>query len=214
MKLYGYWRSSATWRVRIGLNLKGLVYDYQSVHLVKDGGEQKTDTHRARNPLAQVPVLEVEHDGRLVYLSQSLAILQWLDEVYPAPAILPADAFARARVRQLAEVVNAWIQPLQNLDTLARVEALGGDRNVWARSVIHDGLTALESTVADTAGQFLVGDSPTLADICLVPQLYNARRYGADVAPFPTLLRVEAACTALPAFQAAHPDVQPDATPI
>ncbi len=213
MKLYGYWRSSATWRVRIGLNLKGLAYDYQSVHLVKDGGEQKTDTHRARNPLGQVPVLEVEADGKRVHLSQSLAILQWLDEVYPTPAILPADAIARARVRQLSEVVNAWIQPLQNLDTLARVAALGGDRNAWARSAIHDGLTALEATVRDTAGTFLVGDSPTLADICLVPQLYNARRYGADLTPFPTLLRVEAACNALPAFQAAHPDVQPDATP-
>ena len=213
MKLYGYWRSSATWRVRIGLHLKGLAYDYQPVHLAKDGGEQKTDTHRARNPLGQVPVLEVEADGQRVHLSQSLAILQWLDEVYPTPAILPADAIARARVRQLSEVVNAWIQPLQNLDTLARVEALGGDRSAWARSVIHDGLTALEATVRDTASTFLVGDSPTLADICLVPQLYNARRFGADVTPFPTLLRVEAACNALPAFQAAHPDVQPDATP-
>jgi maleylpyruvate isomerase len=214
MKLYGYWRSSATWRVRIGLNLKGLAYDYQPVHLVKDGGEQKTDTHRARNPLGQVPVLEVEADGKVVHLSQSLAILQWLDEVYPTPAILPADAIGRARARQLSEVVNAWIQPLQNLDTLARVEALGGDRAVWARAAIADGLGALEATVRDTAGTFLVGDSPTLADICLVPQLYNARRFGVDVTPFPTLLRVEKACEALPAFQAAHPDVQPDATPI
>lgn len=211
MKLYGYWRSSATWRVRIGLDLKGLAYEYEPVHLVRDGGGQKSAAHRARNPMAQVPVLEVSHEGAPVMLSQSLAILQYLDEVYPEPSLLPGDAVARARIRQLSEVVNAWIQPLQNLDTLARVEALGGDRSVWARTVIHDGLTALEATVRDTAGDFLVGGSVSLADICLVPQLYNARRFGVSVEPFPTLVRVEAACNALPAFARAHPDVQPDA---
>lgn len=213
MKFYGYWRSSASWRVRIGLALKGCDYEYVPVHLVRDGGEQRMDSHRARNPLGQVPVIEVERDGQPVYLSQSLAILQWLDEVYPEPPFQAGDALDRARIRQLAELINAWIQPLQNLDTLVRVDALGGDRSAWARSVIHDGLTALEATVRDTAGTFLVGEQVSLADICLVPQLYNARRFGVDVEPLVTLRRVEANCIVLPAFVAAHPDVQPDANP-
>jgi len=213
MKLYGYWRSSATWRVRTGLHLKGLAYDYEAVNLAPGVGAQKAEAHRARNPLAQVPVLEIVHDGQTVQLTQSLAILRWLDETYPTPTLFPGDAVQRARVWQLAEVVNAWIQPLQNLDTLARVERLGADRTAWAQEVITSGLTALEATAAPLAGAFLVGDAVSLADVCLVPQLYNARRFGVSLDAFPTLTRVEAACLALPAFQAAHPDRQPDATP-
>jgi maleylpyruvate isomerase len=211
VKLYGYWRSSATWRVRIGLELKQLPYAYVPVNLVRHGGEHKLPEHLARNPLAQVPVLEVRHHGEIAWLSQSLAILGWLDQVHPAYPLLPADAFERARVWQLAEVINAWIQPLQNLSTLKRVSALGGDEAAWAADVIGGGLTALEGMVAGRAGAFLSGAQPGLADCCLVPQLNNARRFGVDLGPMPTLLRIEASCAALPAFRAAHADAQPDA---
>lgn len=214
LTLYGYWRSSASWRVRVGLHLKGLDFTYAPVHLVSDGGEQRHDAHRARNPLAQVPVLAVEGlDGHVRYLSQSLAILGFLDALVPAPPLWPADPWARAQATQLAEVVNAGIQPLQNLGVLRRVKELGGEAPVWARDVIGEGLTALQAMAEATAGRFVVGDEVTVADLCLVPQLYNARRFDLDLSPFPTLTRVEAACAVLPAFQAAHPDRQPDASP-
>ncbi|MCB9665694.1 MAG: maleylacetoacetate isomerase [Alphaproteobacteria bacterium] len=213
LTLYGYWRSSASWRVRIGLHLKGLDFAYAPVHLVADGGQHRGEAHRARNPMAQVPVLAVEEGGHVRYLSQSLAILGWLDDQLPSPRLWPVDPWQRATVTQLAEVVNAGIQPLQNLGVLRRVQELGGDRAGWARDVIGDGLDALEAMAAATAGRFVVGDQVTAADLCLVPQLYNARRFGLDLAGFPTLTRVEAACAELPAFQAAHPDRQPDAVP-
>ncbi|MCB9679887.1 MAG: maleylacetoacetate isomerase [Alphaproteobacteria bacterium] len=210
MKLYGYWRSSSAWRVRLGLHLKGLPFTYVPVHLVQ--AEQRADAHRARNPMAQVPVLEVEVDGRPVHLSQSLAILAWLDEAFPeAPPLLPDAALDRARARQYAEVVNAGIQPLQNLAVLQQIEALGGDRQAWGRQVIADGLRALEAMVAGPGVTYMVGDRPTVADVCLVPQLYNARRFDVALDAYPTLLAIEARCAALPAFVAAHPDQQPDA---
>lgn len=208
MKLYGYWRSSSAWRVRIGLALKGVEVEHVPVHLVSDGGQQHTADHRMRNPLRQVPVLEI--DGP-VYLSQSLAILTWLDETFPEPSLLPGDAVQRARIWQLAEVVNAGIQPLQNLRVLQKLEARGVDKAAWGREVIAEGLAGLEAMAAATAGRYMVGDQVSLADICLVPQLYNARRFGVELSPLPTLVRVEAACEALDAFQVAHPDRQPDA---
>lgn len=209
MKLYGYWRSSASWRVRIALAYKGLSYEYVPVHLVKDGGQQHGEAHRARNPMEQVPVLEV--DGRL--LTQSLAIIEWLEETWPQPALLPKDPFLRMRARQLAEIPNSGIQPLQNLSILQEIEKLGGDKQAWGARWNRRGLAAMEAIARETAGRFLVGDEPTVADVCLVPQLYAARRFGVDPAEFPTLLRVEAACAELPAFRQAHADVQPDATP-
>lgn len=208
MRLYGYWRSSSAWRVRIALEWKGLPWEYVPVHLVADGGQQNLPAHAARNPMRQVPVLELD-DGRL--LSQSVAIVEYLEELQPTPPLLPADPFARAVVRQLVEVVNSGIQPLQNLRVLAAMEAAGGDRGAWARQVIEPGLAALQELARPHAGRFLVGDAPSLADVFLVPQLYNARRFGCGLEPLDLLLRVEQAAQALPAFQRAHPDRQPDA---
>jgi maleylpyruvate isomerase len=212
MKLFGYWRSSATWRVRIGLHLKGLAFTYVPVHLVRDGGEQHSSAHRQRNPMRQVPVLEIERDGEIIHLGQSIAILEYLDEMYPEVPLLPDDPVGRAHVRQRAEVINAWIQPLQNLSTLQRIERLeGGDKLAWGREIITTGLNALESMVAGERGPYLCGPRPTLADACLIPQIYNARRFGVDLGDMPTLCRVDETAAAHPAFMAAHADAAPDA---
>jgi maleylpyruvate isomerase len=213
-RLYSFWRSSSAWRVRLGLGVKGLPFEYAAVDL--GAGEQWGEAHGARNPTHQVPVLEVAREGRPpLRLVQSMAILEWLDETHPSPPLLPADADGRARVRALAEHVNSGIQPVQNAAVLKalREKVPGWDRE-WARHAIAGGLGALERAVGDGgAGRFCHGDAVTLADLYLVPQLYNARRFGVDLAPFPTLRRIEAACEPLPAFQAAHPDRQPDAPP-
>jgi maleylacetoacetate isomerase len=213
LRLYTFWRSSSAWRVRIGLALKGLGHELRPVNLAT--GEQFQDAHRARSPLGQVPVLEVEQDGRMLRLVQSMAILEWLDERFPEPPLLPADPEGRARVRALAEHVNSGTQPLQNAVVLRMLkEKLPGYERVWAQHHIARGLEGLERAVSDGgAGRYCHGDTPGLADCYLVPQMYNARRYGVDVAPFPTLRRIEDACAALPAFQAAHADRQPDAPP-
>jgi maleylpyruvate isomerase len=212
LRLYSYWRSSSSWRVRIALALKGLEYQYVAVDLA--GGAQWSEAHRARNPTHQVPVLEVEASGRpLRRLVQSMAIIEWLDEVQPSPPLLPPTADGRARVRALAEHVNSGIQPMQNAIVLKllREKVPGWDRP-WARGAIAGGLAALELAVGDGgAGRFCHGDAPGLADCYLVPQLYNARRFDVDLAGFSLLLAIEAACAPLPAFQAAHPDRQPDA---
>ncbi|WP_338863697.1 maleylacetoacetate isomerase [Myxococcus stipitatus] len=215
LRLHSYWRSSASWRVRLGLNLKGLSYEYAAVHLMKDGGQQNSPEYRAVNPMRTVPTLEwTEADGTPLRLSQSIAILEFLEERIPSPALLPKDAYLRARVRMVAEGVNSGIQPLQNLSVLQRIKSeLNGDDKAWAAHWNMRGLEALESLVKPTAGRYCVGDAVTLADVCLVPQLYGARRFGVDVSAYPTLLRIEAACAELPAFQAAHPDRQPDAVP-
>lgn len=213
LRLYSFWRSSSAWRVRLGLGLKGLAFELVPVDLL--ALEQYGEAHRARNPMAQVPVLEVTEGGRTARLAQSMAILEWLDERFPAPPLLPADLDGRARVRMLAEHVNSGIQPLQNAVVLRTLrEKLPGYDREWAARFISEGLAALELAVGDGgAGRFCHGDAPGLADCYLVPQLYNARRFGVDVAPFPTLLRIEEACNALAPFQAAHPDRQPDAPP-
>jgi maleylpyruvate isomerase len=214
LRLYGFWRSSSSWRVRIGLGLKALAY--QSVPVDLAGGEQWSPAHRARNPTHQVPVLEVEVPGQApLRLVQSMAILEWLDERVPAPPLLPADPEGRARVRALAEHVNSGIQPMQNAIVLKLLgqKVPGWDRE-WARHAIGGGLGALEVAVQEgRSGRFSHGDAPGLADCYLVPQLYNARRFEVDLAPFPTLLEIEAACAALPAFQSSHPDRQPGAPP-
>lgn len=212
LRLYGYWRSSSSWRVRIGLALKDLSYEYVALDLLEQ--EQFREEHRARNPMGQVPVLEASDGGRVVRLVQSMAILEWLEERHPSPPLLPPDAPGRARVRALAELVNSGIQPMQNAVVLRTLKRrLPGYEQEWAASFIARGLEALEPLTAAGAGRFSHGDAPGLADCYLVPQLYNARRYGVDVSPFPTLRRIEEACGALPAFQAAHPDRQPDAPP-
>jgi maleylpyruvate isomerase len=213
MRLYSYWRSSASWRVRIALELKGIGYECVPVHLL--AGQQRDAEHRARNPMQQVPVLEFEQAGALLRLTQSLAIIEYLDEAHPGSPLLPAGALERARVRELAQIVNSGIQPLQNSGVLAHLEqvAPGADRKAWSQHFIGRGLVALEALAAPSAGQFLSGDRVTLADVCLVPQLYQARRFGVELSPFATLRRVEASCEALPAFQRAHASRQPDAEP-
>lgn len=212
MRLYGYWRSSASWRVRIALNLKGVAYEYVPVNLVADGGQQKSDAYRALNPMAQVPTLAFEEGGATRTLTQSVAIVEYLEERFPTPALLPSDPYLRARTRALVEVVNAGIQPLQNLEPQRYVrEELKGDAAAFTKHFIGRGMLALEALARDTAGRYLVGDAVTLADLCLVPQMFAARRFGVDPATLPTLARVEAACNELAAFQAARPERQPDA---
>lgn len=211
MKLYSYFRSSAAYRVRIALNLKGLRYEYVGVHLRK--GEQRADSYRLINPLALVPALA---DDRGTF-TQSLAIIEYLEERYPQPPLLPETPEARARVRAIALAIACEIHPLDNLRVLqylTRTLGVGEDaKNAWYRHWIDLGLSALEAQLATDAatGAFCHGATPTLADVCLVPQLANARRFEIPLEAYPTLLRIESACNALPAFAAAAPERQPDA---
>jgi maleylpyruvate isomerase len=208
--LHGYWRSSSSWRVRIGLHLKGLAFEYRAVNLL--AGEQFAEEHRARNAMSQVPVLEVEEGGATLRLGQSMAILEWLEERFPSPPLLPRDPAGRARVRMLAEHVNSGIQPYQNAATLKWIrERLPDDDRAWAAHWIGRGLAALEEEASAHAGRFSHGDTVTLADLYLVPQLHGARRFGVDLARFPTLLRIEAGCCGLEAFARSEPERQPDA---
>jgi maleylacetoacetate isomerase len=209
---YDYWRSSSGWRVRIALNLKQIPVDRRAVNLAPDGGAQHGAEFRGLNPMSQVPVLVLDEPGPPRTLSQSMAILEYLEERFPAPPLLPADPWLRARARQLAEMVNAGIQPMQNLSFLQRLQESGlAEPKELARHHIARGLGAIEAVAGETAGTFLVGHVPTIADLYLIPQLYSGRRFDVDLSAFPKLLQVEAACTALPAFEAAHPDAQPDA---
>jgi maleylpyruvate isomerase len=212
MKLYGYWRSSSSWRIRIALAYKDVAHVYQPVHLVRDGGEQHSDTYRAVNPMEQVPTLEFEHDGALRRVSQSMAIIELLEERFPDPPLLPGDPYLRARARQLAEIINAGVQPFQNLGVVQHVKRdLGADEQAFARRFIAAGLAAFQAVANETAGRFCVGDQLSVADAFLVPQLYSARRFGVALDALTTLTRIEAACMTLPAFQAAHADRQIDA---
>lgn len=210
LRLFNYWRSSASYRVRIGLGLKALAYEYVVVDILHGG--QHGDSYRTHNPMGQVPTLELrEDDGAVRYLVQSLPILEYLDERWPEPPLLPATAEARHQARALAEIINTGIQPLQNLTTMRKVKALGGDEQAWTREFIAAGLAAFDAQAASSAGRFWVGDAPSIADCFLVPQLYASRRFGVDLAAWPRLCAIEAACNELPAFAAAHPDAQPDA---
>jgi maleylpyruvate isomerase len=207
MKLYSYFRSTSTWRVRIALAWKNVPTTYVAVNLLE--GQQAGAEHRARSPMSKVPVLELD-DGRIV--TESMAIIHYLEETHPEPPLLPREPYLRARARMLAEMVNSGIQPFQNMEVLREVKrGLGGDEQAWARRWIGQGLAALEVAVQGSAGRFCVGDAVTLADVYLVPQLSAARRFGVDVAEMLTLLRIEEAANALPAFQAAAPGAQPDA---
>jgi maleylpyruvate isomerase len=208
--LHSYWRSSASYRVRIGLGMKQLSYEYAAVNILR--GAQFADAYRATNPMAQVPTLEItEGDGTRIALTQSLPILEYLEERWPEPPILPRDLYLRAKARSLAEIVNAGIQPMQNTATARRIKALGGDEAAWARPFVVEGLTAFARAAAETAGAFCVGDAPTIADCCLVPQFMAARRFKVDLSAFQRLVDIEARCLALPAFADAMPDRQPDA---
>lgn len=211
IRLYNYWRSSASYRVRIALGLKEIAYEYVPVHIVRK--EHQAAAHHGRNPMEQVPAIELEIAGQRRIVAQSMAILELLEEIFPTHPLLPKDPYLRARARELAELVNAGIQPHQNMGPMARIEALS--KGAGREHAIHyneSGLRAFEERVKETAGKYCVGDAPSFADCCLVPQLYSARRFEIDVAKhFPTLTRIDAALAELPGVLAAHPDRQPDA---
>ena len=214
--LYSYWRSSAAYRVRIGLNLKGLDYSIVPVHLVRDGGQQHSAEHAQRNPQELVPVLA--HGDRM--LTQSAAILEYLEEVFQdTPALLPATARERAFVRALSQLIACDIHPLGNLRVLQyltnTLDVKEDQRTEWSRYWITTGLDAFEALLQQhgAEGEFCVGDRPGMAECFLIPQLYNARRFGLDVARWPTLAKIDAACEPLAAFKAAHPAAQADAQP-
>ncbi|MFN4274782.1 MAG: maleylacetoacetate isomerase [Ferrovibrio sp.] len=211
MLLYGYFRSSAAYRVRIALNLKGLAYDNRFIHLAKN--DQLSDDYARLNPQKQVPALV--DDGTM--LTQSLAIIEYLDETHPDPAFLPADPAEKARVRALALAIACDIHPLNNLRVLRYlVKEMGlpeEKKNQWYQHWIENGFQAVEKMLAGSpaTGRFCHGDSPTMADICLVPQVANARRFDCDLSAFPTVVRIDAECRRLEAFAKAAPDKQPDA---
>lgn len=209
MKLHGYFRSSASYRVRIALNMKGLTPEHLPHHLRK--GEQCAPAYLAINPQGLVPTLESDAGA---ILTQSLAIIEWLDETNPDPPLLPKDPLRRAKVRAFAQAIACDTHPVQNLKVLARLRKLGlPEEQVtgWAAWANREGLAACETLIADEAGPFCFGDTPTLADLCLVPQLANARRFGVDVSAYPRLLKAEAATKQVKAFADAAPDKQPDA---
>jgi maleylacetoacetate isomerase len=213
MKLYTYFRSSAAYRVRIALNLKGLQYEAVPVHLVRGGGEQLSASYRNINPSASVPTLQDERGT----LTQSMAILEYLEETHRDVPLLPADPLGRARVRELCQIIACDIHPLGNLRVLRYlVHQMGVSDEVkteWYRHWVADGLAALEAHLARDpgTGDFCHGETPTLADCFLVPQAFNAQRFEIDLAPFPNIARINTTCSQLPAFQHAHPSQQPDA---
>ncbi len=215
MKLYSYWRSSAAYRVRIALGLKDLVYDYYPVHLAQGGGEQFGSEYSALEPQNQVPLLR---DGERV-IRQSMAIMEYLEESYElsGASLMPRQVRERARARGLAQLIASDVHPLGNLRVLKYLESeLGLDQAArlrWIQHWLNRGLSAFEALIADhpSTGEYCEGDAPTIADCCLIPQLYNARRFKLDMSAYPTISRIEATCLQHPAFEAAHPSAQPDA---
>ena len=210
MKLYSYFRSSAAYRVRIALNLKGIAYETKSIHLIKDGGHNKRPEFRTVNPQMRVPVLVTPAGNVLI---QSLAIIEYLEETHPEPALLPKDPIARAKVRGLAELIACDIHPLNNTSPLRYLKnQLHQEQSAidaWYHHWVLEGFEALEALI--NPGPYAYGKDVTLADVCLVPQVFNARRLKVPLDKFPKIVGVDAACTALPAFDRASPGNQPDA---
>jgi maleylpyruvate isomerase len=213
MKLYTYFRSSAAYRVRIALNLKGLNYDAVPVHLLKGGGQQRQEEYRKINPSGLVPAFQDER----ITLTQSMAIIEYLDERFPAVPLMPHDAAGRARVRELAQIIACDIHPLNNLRVLRHLvhelKLSDEQKNEWIRHWIREGLASLEAHLArdPAAGPFCHGGAPTMADCFLVPQVFNAQRFDIDIAAYPNVNRINTLCVDMPAFVAAHPSKQPDA---
>ncbi|MDT0593871.1 maleylacetoacetate isomerase [Glaciecola petra] len=215
IQLYGYWRSSASYRVRIALNLKHIDYEYVPIHLVKDGGQQKSANYQLLNPAMLVPTL-VDQDKDIT-LNQSLAIIEYLDEVYPGEqTLLPKHKLDRARVRMLAHDIACDIQPLANLRVLHKLrdelKAENEQVNYWAKSFIESGFNALEKRLATRSGKYCFGYELSLADVCLVPQVYNALRFGVKMDHYPILKKISENCQKLPAFVEAAPENQIDAS--
>ncbi|WP_341864224.1 maleylacetoacetate isomerase [Gymnodinialimonas sp. 57CJ19] len=209
MKLYTYWRSTTSYRVRVALNLKGIAYEAVPVDLV--AGEQRAPDYAVLNPGQGVPTL-VLNDGTV--LTQSMAILDWLEETHPDPALLPGDAVARAQVRAAALTMATDVHPVNNLRVVGKLKSMGHSQDEavdWMNDWMTRGFTALSRLIRDDTA-FCFGDAPGLADLCLVPQLYNAHRWGCDLTPFARLTEIEARCLALPAFDRARPETQPDAS--
>ncbi|MBB1520702.1 maleylacetoacetate isomerase [Aquipseudomonas guryensis] len=214
LTIYSYWRSSAAYRVRIALNLKGLAYQQVPVHLVKDGGQQHSADYLALNPQGLLPLL-VDEDNDGVRIAQSLAILEYLDEVFPVPTLLPADPAQRAQVRALALHIACDIHPLNNLRVLQYLSTeLGASdeaKSTWYRHWVDKGLAAVEQGLAVFDGRLSLGERPGYLEACLIPQLYNARRFECDLNGYPRILAIAARCEVLEAFKNAAPEVQPDA---
>ncbi|MCK7592193.1 maleylacetoacetate isomerase [Lysobacter sp. CAU 1642] len=216
LTLYSYWRSSAAYRVRIGLQLKRLPHEIAAVHLLRDGGEQHGEAYQALNPQELVPTLK--HGQRVI--RQSLAILEYLEETFPDQPIMPATARDRARVRAISQMVACDIHPLNNLRILQFFEngwnVPQPEREAWVRRWIQLGFAAVESLLADnpSTGEFCEGDLPSMADCCLIPQVYNARRFGVDMSEYPTIERIDRRCLEMPEFDLARPENQPDAPPV
>ncbi|WP_407951151.1 maleylacetoacetate isomerase [Permianibacter fluminis] len=212
LKLYTYFRSSAAYRVRIALNLKGLPYEALPVHLLRNGGEQRSDAYRSRNPQGLIPFLDTEAGG----VGQSLAILEYLEELTPTPALLPSEPLKRAQVRAFAQHIACDIHPLNNLRVLQYLTGTLGisedAKLAWIRHWLAEGFRGLEAEVAqrNPSGPYCFGEQLTFADVCLVPQWFNAERFQCDLTPYPRLAAAVKACNELPAFQSAHPSRQPD----
>lgn len=205
--LYSYWHSSCSWRVRIALNWKNIPYETRAVNLLKPGGEQHVADYRMINPMAQVPTLLI--DGHSII--ESIAILHYLEETRPLPALLPQDSYERARVREIVEIIASGVQPLQNLKVQKYV---GRDkRKEWAQHWINSGFRALEERLSTSAGEYCVGDKVSMADCCLLPQVFNARKSQVDMQQYPIIARIEGELKAVPAFIASHPTNQPDCPP-
>ncbi|MGD9650163.1 MAG: maleylacetoacetate isomerase [Dongiaceae bacterium] len=211
LKLYSYWRSSSSYRVRIALNIKEIKYEIIPVNLLKN--ENTAEEYRRLNPQGLVPTLVV---GGNQILTQSLAIIEYLEEIKPVPPLLPADSWARAKIRQIAQLISSDIHPLNNLGPLSYLtEKLGvteEQKQKWYHYWVHQGFNAIEQLLMQLKSEdFCYGNQPSIADICLIPQVYNAERFKVDLKPYPAIRRIAKHCNELPAFKAAHPSAQPDA---
>ena len=210
--LYSYWRSSCSWRVRCVLNYKNIPYTISPVHLIKDGGQQKSSEYKLKNPTEKVPCLEFKYEGKTTYLSESVAICEFLEEIFPEKSIFPTDPLLKAKVRMICLEIASGIQPLQNLSVMNKIESdFKGNKAEWSKFFISKGLEALEITLNETRGKFCVGDIPTLADAFLVPQIYSSRSFNVDFNVFPNILEIESNLKSIDSFDKARPENQIDA---